>query len=396
YEPVKNFTLHTMLSSRGRDGKVQDTVQNTLSSFNSSGFHRTPSELANRNIMTENNIAVVANYKNQSLDAGLIFHTTQFSIPIFRKENQYNQFTFQGNENTNFGAFLNYSINNVSIFSEFVQTNQQGQALVAGMLASLNPKLDISMLYRKFDRNFYSFYSNALAENSIAQNESGFYWGWKYSFNKKYSLAGYIDLFQFPWLKFGSYAPSEGSEWLIRFNYKPTKTISIFLQAREEIKQRNTSADVNLYLTDLGIKRNYWINLDYSATSYLSFKSRVQFSTFDFSQKSTQGVAVMQDASFDWRKFSISGRYVLFDTDDFNNRLYAHEQDVWLAFTFPAYNGRGVRHFLLLQYRLSEKINFWVRWTQTRFTDRDAIGSSGEAIIGNTRNDVRFQVRMRF
>jgi len=263
-------------------------------------------------------------------------------------------------------------------------------------LASITPKLDISMLYRKFDRNFYSFYSNALAENSIAQNESGFYWGWKYSFNKKYSLAGYVDLFQFPWLKFRSYAPSEGSEWLIRFNYKPSKTISFFLQAREEIKQRNTSADVNLYLTDLGIKRNYWVNLDYSATPYLSFRSRAQFSTFDFSGKSTQGVAVMQDASLDWKKFSISGRYVLFDTDDFDNRLYVYEKDVWLAFTFPAYSGRGVRHFLLVQYRLSEKIDFWVRWAQTRFTDRDVIGSNGESIMGNTRNDVRFQVRIRF
>jgi hypothetical protein len=86
----------------------------------------------------------------------------------------------------------------------------------------------------------------------------------------------------------------------------------------------------------------------------------------------------------------------LFDTDDFDNRLYVYEKDVWLAFTFPAYSGRGVRHFLLLQYRLSEKIDFWVRWAQTRFTDRDIIGSSGEAILGNTRNDVRFQVRIRF
>lgn len=396
YELVKNFTVHTMLSSRGRDGNLLDTIQNVLSSFNFSGLHRTPSELANRNSLTENNLAVVANYKNKSLDAGLIFHTTQFSIPIFRKENQYNQFAFKGGDNTNVGAFLNYSIKNVSIFSEFVQTIQHGQALVAGILASITPKLDISMLYRKFDRNFYSFYSNALAENSIAQNESGFYWGWKYSFSKKYSLAGYVDLFQFPWLKFRNYALSEGSEWLIRFNYKPSKTVSFFLQAREEIRQRNTSADVNLYLTDLGTKRNYWVNLDYSATPYLIFKSRAQFSTFDFSGESTQGVAVMQDASLDWRKFSMSGRYVLFDTDDFDNRLYVYEKDVWLAFTFPAYSGRGVRHFLVLQYRLSEKIDFWVRWAQTRFTDRDIIGSGGEAILGNSRNDVRFQVRIRF
>src|SRR5437868_9579791 len=62
----------------------------------------------------------------------------------------------------------------------------------------------------------FTVYSNAIAESSIPQNESGMYWGWKYSFSKKYSLAGYFDLFSFPWLRYRSYSPTEGSEWLVR------------------------------------------------------------------------------------------------------------------------------------------------------------------------------------
>ncbi|MFM9839450.1 MAG: ComEA family DNA-binding protein [Cyclobacteriaceae bacterium] len=395
YQAIKNLTIHGMVSSRGRDGSFQDSTQSNISSFNFTGSHRTPTELANRNALLETNFALVANYKNQSLDAGLLIHRTQFDVPLRRNLTPYNQFYFNGNENTNVGAFLNYSHSNYTFFSEFVQTLNQGNAVVAGMLASLTPKLDVSLLYRKFDKNFYSFYSNALAENSIAQNESGVYWGWKYSFNKKYSFAGYADLFRFPWLKYRSYSPSDGSEWLVRFNYKPSKTVYIFLQAREEIKQRNTSTDVNLYLTDLGTRRNYWINVDYAATPQLSFKSRAQFSTYQFINKTTQGMAIMQDVSFDWQRLSLSGRYVLFDTDDFDNRLYAYERDVWLAFSFPAYNGKGARHFILMEYRLTKKIDLWLRWAQTRYTDRDAIGSGGETIVGNTQNDVRFQVRIR-
>jgi Helix-hairpin-helix motif len=396
YQTARNFTVHAMASSRGRDGSFQDSTQSTISSFNFTGLHRTLTELANRNAILETNLAIVANYKNQIIDAGLLVHRTQFDIPLNRKPNPYNQFYFNGNENTNVGAFLNYTHSNFTFFSEFVQTLNQGRAIVAGVLASLTPKLDISLLYRKFDKNFYSFYSNALAENSIAQNESGMYWGWKYSFNKKYSIAGYADLFQFPWLKYRSYSPSEGSEWLVRFNYRPSKTVYIFLQAREEIKQRNTGSDVNLYLTDLGTRRNYWVNVDYAATPQLSFKSRVQFSTYQFANKATQGMAIMQDVSFDWQRLSLSGRYVLFDTDDFDNRIYAYERDVWLAFSFPAYNGKGARHFVLMEYRLTKKIDLWMRWAQTRYTDRDTIGSGGETIVGNTQNDVRFQLRIKF
>ncbi len=395
YQVVKSLTIHGMVSSRGRDASFQDSTQSNISSFNFTGLHRTPSELANRHAILETNFALVANYKNQSIDAGVLMHRTQFDLSLRRNSTPYNQFHFNGNENTNVGAFLNYSHSNYTFFSEFVQTLNQGSAVVAGMLSSLTPRLDVSLLYRKFDKNFYSFYSNALAENSIAQNESGVYWGWKYSFNKKYSIAGYADLFQFPWLKYRSYSPSDGSEWLVRFNYKPSKTVYIFLQAREEIKQRNTSTDANLYLTDFGTRRNYWINVDYAATPQLTFKSRAQFSTYQFANKATQGTAIMQDVSFDWQRLSLSGRYVLFDTDDFDNRLYAYERDVWLAFSFPAYNGKGARHFILMEYRLTKKIDLWVRWAQTRYTDRDAIGSGGETIVGNTQNDVRFQVRIR-
>jgi hypothetical protein len=396
YEPTKNVTIHAMASTRGRDGNLQDTVQRAVSSFNFSGLHRTPTELANRNVLQETNLGLVTEYKNQSFTIGALLHTTQFNVSLTRQPNAYNQFLFNGMGNTNLGAFLNYSTNNATFFSEIVQSLQHGTAALGGVLISLTPQLEASFLYRKYDRDFYSFYSNALAENSVPQNESGLYWGWKYTFNKKYSIAGYVDLFQFPWLKYRSYSPSEGSEWLLRFNYRPTKTVFIFVQAREEIKQRNTGADVNLYLTDVGTRRNYWINVDYAATPKLSFKSRAQFSTYQLGAKTTQGMAVMQDATLDWNRFSFSGRFVLFDTDDYDNRLYAYEQDVLLAFTFPAYNGRGVRHFLMMQYRLTEKIDCWIRWSKTRYTDRDTIGSGGETIVGNTQNDVRFQVRIRF
>jgi hypothetical protein len=395
YQVIKNFMVHTMVSSRGRDGNIQDSIQNTISSFSFTGLHRTATELANQNSLLETNLAVVANYKNKSLDAGILVHQTQFDRSFKKNLSPYNQFSFSGSENTNVGAFLNYSYNNFTFFSELVQTLNKGNALVAGALISLTPKLDVSLIYRKFDRNFYSFYSNALSENTVPQNESGVYWGWKYSVNKKVSLAGYVDLFQFPWLRFRSYSPSDGSEWLLRFNYRPSKNIYLFLQMREETKPRNTGEGTNLYLVQPGKKTSYWANIEYAATPQLNFKSRAQFSTYELNGKEAQGLAIMQDASLDWRKFSISGRYVLFDTDDFNNRQYVYEQDVWLAFSFPAYNGKGVRHYLLLQYQFSKKVDIYLRWAQTRYADKETIGTGGDTILGNTKNDVKFQIRFR-
>jgi hypothetical protein len=263
-------------------------------------------------------------------------------------------------------------------------------------LGSLTSKLETSLVYRNFEKNFYSFYSNAIAENSIPQNEEGIYWGLKYSFNKKISVAGYIDLFNFPWLKYRSYSPSEGSEWLVRFNWRPTKTVYLFLQMREETKQRNLSEAGNLYLTDLGTKRNYWINCDYSASTRLNFRTRAQFSDYSLSTNFSQGMVLLQDVSYDLRKFSITGRFAIFDTDDYDNRIYVYERDAWLSFSFPAYYGKGTRQYLLLQYKLTSKIDIWLRWANTTYLHQEIIGSGGDQIDGNSRNDVKFQARIRF
>ncbi len=206
------------------------------------------------------------------------------------------------------------------------------------------------------------------------------YWGWKYVFNKKYSFSGYLDLFRFPWLRYRSYIPSEGSEWLMRFNYKPSKTISLFLQAREETKIRNSNADTNLYLTHSGTKRNYWINADYQVTPQLSFKTRAQFSTYWVGEHRSRGMMMLQDVTWSLRKFTINGRYALFDTDDYDNRLYVYEKDVWLAFSFPAYYGVGLRNYLLVQYSISKKVDIWLRWAHVRYTDRGTIGTGNETI----------------
>lgn len=398
YSLTKRLVIHGMFSSRWRDGNsVQDSTLETgsISSLTYTGLHRTANEIEKRNTLHEQNIAAVINYKYKSLDVGMILHRTDFNIPIVRTPTVYNQFYFQGSQNTNASLFLNYNYKNFAFFSEAAKTIGEGIGITAGIIGSLTSSLDVSLHFRKYDRNFQAFYSNALAESSTPQNESGMYWGWKYQFNKQYSFSGYLDLFKFPWLRYKIYTPSQGNEWLLRFNYKPSKGVYLFAQVREESKVKNLSTDNNLYQTGLGVKRNYWINVDYVITPQLSFKTRVQFSSYKFGGAASKGMVLLQDVTWSSRKFSISGRYALFDTDDYDNRLYVYEKDVWLAFSFPAYYGVGIRNYLLVQYTVSKKIDLWLRWAHVRYTDRDTIGTGSEAINGNTRNDLKLQARIR-
>lgn len=396
---LKNLTLSGFLSRLNRDGSLTQNAiaeeANSISSFGTSGFHRTISETESRKKINETNYGLILNYKQKSLDAGLLFHQTYFGTPIYRQPTPYNQFSFSGDHNSNLGLFLNYTLRNFTFFSEAAKTLEHGNAITLGTLGSLTSKLDVSLLYRNFSKDFYSFYSNAVSESTLPQNESGLYWGLKYIFNKKYTVSGYVDLFKFPWLRYRGYESSNGREWLIRFNYKPSKTVSLFIQAREESKIRNIPTESNLYQTAIGSKRNFWFNADYAATQKLNFKTRVQFSTYSLNHSITKGFALIQDVNFDIGRFTFSTRYSLFDTDDYDNRQYVYERDVWLAFSFPAYYGIGVRSYAMVQYKLNKKIDLWLRWARTNYSDRDIIGSGGETIYGKTKNDLKFQVRIR-
>jgi len=395
-QPLKRMAINSFFSRRLVDGSPADSTGQSLSSILSSGLHRTQNEITNRKTVTENNYGLVANYKSQSLEFGSMVHHTSFSIPINRNPTVYNQFYFQGAANTNVSLYLNYAWNNTTLFTEAAHTINHGNAYVLGTLTSVTPQFDLALSYRHYDRDFQSLYGNALAENSTVQNETGYYLGWKYKFNKQHSLAGYSDIFHFPWLRYRGYAPSNGHEWLVRYNYQPSKQVVFYIQAREESKIRNHSESTNLYITENGIKRNFLINLDYEINKQLSFKSRIQHSSYSFETSKTTGLVLIQDFNFKLKKFRFSTRYALFDTDDYDNRQYVYERDVWLAYSFPAYYGMGVRSYILAQYSLTQDVDIWVRWSRTKYENRDTIGSGDETIAGNSMNDVKFQVRIIF
>lgn len=398
YQLSRNLFVTGFYSAIWRDASTANdsTSNSSISSFQYTGLHRNDTELDNRKKIRETNYSAVLNYKYRNLDAGLIFHAIQFSEPVNKQRSAYNQFTFNGKENITTGGFLNYTYSNFNFFSEVARSINGGSGIIAGILSALHQNLDMAIVFRKYDKNFNTFYANAFAENSQPQNETGFYWGWKYLWKRKYSISGYMDLFKFPWLGFRRYAPSHGYEWLLRLNYQPSRHILLYVQAREESKLRNKGGESNLYQLDPVTKRNYWIAANYKVTDKLKLKTRAQFNTFSKADSQTKGVVLLQDVNYTFGKFQISSRYAIFDSEDYENRHYVYENDAWMAFSMPAYFGVGTRHYFLLEYKISKKLSVWMRYARTRYIDRHTIGSGVDAIDGNMKNDVKFQALFRF
>lgn len=381
------------------------------SSLQTSGLHRTPSEIADQSVLTEENIGTDITYKNKenTFQIGFTALKTNFEKPIKKAEKDYNQYEFSGTKNLLTGLHYSYNFQNLNFFGEIARSTSGGIGAVSGLVGSLGKQTDFSVLFRNYDRNFHSFYANGFSENSRNINETGLYFGVKHALTKQWSMAAYFDYFQFSWYRYlVNKQTTSGLDYLGRIIYQPNKTMQIFFQFRQEDKEENTKISEN-YL-DKGkakvreitvvrdrTRRIFIANLDYKISKVWNIQTRVSYSTYKFEGQSfTQGFAIAQDVNADFGRVSFSSRFAFFKTDDYDNRQYFYEQDVLYAFTFPAYYRYGIRHYLMAQYKLTKNVDAWVRWARTDLFNSGTFSSGLEEIPLPHRSEVKLQLRLHF
>ncbi len=398
-----NFKVSGYFSRLYQDASIRnDTTFSDLDEFVSSiqdqGLHRTPTEIAAKDRILEysygSSIVYSGDSKRYQLGANIL--NTHYSLPLFRRPNNYNQFEFSGNQNLIYSVFGSYLWQNFNLFGEVAQSSSGGIGAVAGFMTSLSKLVDFSMVFRNYQRDFHSFYGNGFGEGSRSINEQGMYWGIKIKPSRKIFFSAYYDKFRFPWLRFRTEAPSDGYEYLARFNYRPARSVLLYFQLRQEQKQLTVGPDnSNLNVLETGRKNNYLLNLDYSVNSWFTMKSRVQYSNYDLAGQYTEGIALIQDFNFEFWKMKLSSRFAIFDTDDYENRQYVYERDVLYGFSIPAYNGLGTRNYILLQYNHTKKLNFWIRYAKFNYRGVESIGSGLDEIDDNTRTEIKVQMRIK-
>ncbi|WP_215222977.1 ComEA family DNA-binding protein [Echinicola shivajiensis] len=372
-----------------------------IKSLPESGYHRTSTEIAQKANSWEQNIGGNLAYfsKSKNLQIGINSLVTKFKHPYLRQTQIYNGFEFRGQTNHIHSSYFSFNHQNYFFFGEGAISKSSGKAFVLGMMSSLSQHFDLVFHIRDFGRNFHSFYGNAFSEGTRPINEKGIYLGLHYHPNRKLQWSGYIDQFSFPWLKYRTYSASAGYEWLQRITYNNKKRLTLYLQIREEQKDRNITTSQNerpSYRLSTGKKRNYSLNLDQNINKNYSIRTRIQWSFFDFDQQKTSGYAIAQDFNAAFGKWKWSGRIALFDTEDYDNRQYIYEKNVLWAFSIPSYYGQGMRYYLLSQFKASSKINIWLRWSRSIYSDREVIGSGLQEVKGNTLSDITFQIRYQF
>lgn len=404
----ERFDISLFYSGKGIDGNI-DSARDSLdleeqelvvSSFQESGFHRTASEVANKKAIFQQHYGGNISFNHNRLHIGITAAHMKLDGSIKRKHVEYSKFRFNGSENTVIGGDYTFNIRNFFFFGETTFSANGAVATVNGVNMALNPRLSINVTQRHYDYDFQEVASIGFGEGSRVENESGVYLGAELRPFKKWVFNTYFDQFKFPWMRYQVDAPSSGYDFLAQLEYEPSYRFGFYIRYRDRNKQINSRADTEGIRTLVdNPRKNLRLNFTYSVSRQLNFTSRIEFSEYRRgTEPKANGFMVFQNVSYDFKNtpLRLVARYAIFDTDSYDARIYAYENDVLYSFTIPAYSGRGTRVYAMARYKMNRRLSFWLRWSQFYYTDRHEISSGKERIDGNTKSEIKAQMIYKF
>lgn len=403
---MKRVEATAFYSRKKVDANITDTLANgevaAISVLQESGYHTTPSEIADKRAITQTIIGGNISYNGKRLNIGATALSYQLDKNFNRDLSYYNQFEFSSTQNLNLGIDYNYVFRNFNFFGEAAVSKNGGKAFVNGVLVSLDPRLSFTVLYRNYDRNYQNLISNGFAENSTASNEKGTYIGIVAQPLNTITLTAYCDRFEFPWMRYQANVPlSYGADYLAQLNYTPSKKLDMYFRIRERNYQKNTSdADAIIDFLVPAKQINYRFNIGYTILPSVKLKNRIELVDYKLDNNKTQkGYLAYQDFIYNkiGSPLSVTLRYALFQTDTYDTRIYAYESEIPGVYSIIANYYRGSRFYLLLDYNLTKRIEIWVRYSQTFYDNKNIIseGSLTE-IQGNTKSEIKAQIKFRF
>ena len=395
------ISVTPFVSWRKLDAAVEhaaDSVQ-IAGSLGQTGLHRTPTEAANRNALQQWVYGFNLQYGHSRFRIGATAFYTRFDAAIHPPYRLHTQYTFRGQSLWNTSLYYDGTAGNLYYFGEAAHQIGGGFAFLNGLMLNLHHHLGLVLLHRNYQRDYHSFYNQAIAAGSTAVNENGFYAGLSYQVGRSITWTGYVDVFRFPWLRYRISAPSQGMDILTQFTYEWYKRAKVSIRYRHRKRGENAALDlpesrvVNVYRQQLRLSGEYILGANWR------MRSRLEFSHYRKEGVMPEtGWMAYQDVIYNplASRFAGNVRLTLFGSPSYQSRMYAYENNVLYASSFPVYHNSGIRAYANIRYRFFKQMDVWMRYATFIYRGLDEVGTGLDMIAGNQRAELTFQLRLRF
>lgn len=343
-------SLRSLTTNIGFDAEYGEVI----TSINTSGLHRTPAELEDKNNASVASFGTSLKYLLARGHVAINGIRYMYTNPLLKRDEPYNLFAIKGSKWSNYSVDYAYTFRNFHFFGEMAASQNRAIAALSGLIATLHSSLDIAVIYRSIGQRYQSIYGNAFTESTIPSNEHGIYWGLSIKPNNNWKLDAYTDMFRFPWLRYRVDAPTYGRQHLVQLTWRPNKLVEVYSRFRVKAKPLNTESDHGRFPED-GILKNWRTHISFQLTRALLLRSRLELCWFTGPESAVAetGYLLYSDIVYkSGNRYSGSFRFQIFETGSYNTRLYAYENDVLFSSSTPLYYGKGLRSYINIRIRL--------------------------------------------
>lgn len=447
---IKAIQFTAFVSHKAIDANIVFTDSTMLdldrNSIQTSGLHRTESELNNKHNLKETLAGFNIQFKKRDKHLGLNTVFLNYSNDLKNANKAYNQFYFQNKQLLNTSLDYHYLIKSFHFFGESaisISKDYVGVAALHGLLFNPDKTVDMALVHRYYSPRFQNNrYSNAFGESSQTNNEHGLYLSLTVKLSKAWTLSSYFDYYRFPWLNYQIDQPGNGQDFMNLLTFKHKKIVETYISYKRETKEANTRIDLGVNesyqispgsrkylaayfpLVDLSslstlrptatlskqeienatfispvLQQKLRWHLSFKANKSWTFQTRLELSFYnDRINPKQSGFMIYQDIKFSKMEipFSFSVRLALFDIAQYNSRIYAYENDVLNSFSIPALYNAGIRYYLNVHYKINKHLDAWFRFSHSYYSDISSKGSGNDTVNQNRIYDMKMQLRVKF
>jgi len=389
---IKNLELFMFYSVNNSDaslGSSSGISDDIIETFYTSGYHNTPSSLQKKDTYTETVYGITASYNFEKLRMGLSWSEDRLSLPVKPPGNDpEDRFAFEGNRNDLYSLYYNYTIRRILLYGELSTDADKNLAFINGMIIKPSDRLTINALYRDYDPGYVCFHGRGPGIGSSTRNEQGILVNFVFEAARHLFISAGSDIHYFPWLKYRCSSPSWGKKQEIRIKYVPSEKIIAQFSYHHRMTMYDKQGETAIPELQETNNNTFRTSVRYAYSGNLTFTTRIDYNFVN--PAGSNGILLLQDVNYKWNSIPLTMwfRYCLYNTDNWDSRIYTYENDLLYSYSIPALSSKGSRSYFMVKYEFGDMAEVRIKY---------GITTLSEAMnIYENRNELKLQFRIWF
>ena len=386
------WAVSAAISYRKLDARITD---DTIRTFQTTGYHRTASELARKDTAAAFTAAARVDWQSNRVSLGAGAYYSGFNHDVSPEARKYNAYYFRGKAAAGLSANYLWRGRGFDVAGELAFDQDFHLAAYNSLAIHAVEDLKITLQHRYFARAYAAPYARAYAAGSRVANQHAVLLAAAYEGFSRLTLSGYVHYARFLSPIYLADSASNYFRAQVEAQYAPSRTTAFLLRYSVLSRQRNISG--------------YAPRMQYVGTHRLRLQARFVSGRWTNVVQADGTAYVQQTASTAWGG-AISARTTyrpsdrlrcslfgtLFFTDDYFSAVYAYEPQLRYTFAMPALFYHGFRVVALANFEVCRGITLSAKYAVHHYFNRDTQGTGTQLIASPTKQDLSVQVRFAF